>query len=83
VTGVDARTERMPADPAIRWVQSDVRDFEFGPADFDVVSLLGLLYHLDRTSQTELLKKCADILTILDTHVAGEVNVIDGGYGGG
>ena len=27
VTAVDVRTERMPRDSGIEWVQSDVRDF--------------------------------------------------------
>lgn len=72
VTGVDARTERMPEDKNIEWVQSDVRMFEIGR--YDCILLLGLLYHLPAEDQLSLLRKCsrAAPLTILDTHVAGE-----------
>lgn len=72
VTGVDARTERMPEDENIEWVQSDVREFEIG--HYDCILLLGLLYHLPVEDQLPLLRKCSEAapLTILDTHVAGD-----------
>lgn len=47
VTAVDARGERFPWTGGIEWIVSDVRDFEFGPGDYDCVSFLGLFYHLD------------------------------------
>lgn len=57
VTGVDARSERWPDDERVEWVQCDVREYPL--EGFDVISVLGLLYHMDQTTQLELLKKCA------------------------
>lgn len=83
VVGVDARTERMPEDSRIEWVQSDVREL---PVDnFDAISVLGLLYHLDQPSQMGLLKRCAKSgasVTILDTHVGLSQKASEGGYSG-
>ena len=83
VVGVDARIERMPDDSRIEWLQSDVR--EYPVENFDVISVLGLLYHLDQPSQMDLLKRCAASgasVTILDTHVGLSQKVSEGGYSG-
>ena len=80
VTGVDARTTRMPMAEGIEWVHSDVRRFD--PAGYDCICVLGLLYHLTLEDQLALLRKCARTLTIVDTHVAGHGSVTEGGYEG-
>ena len=83
VVGVDARTERMPEDSRIEWGQSDIR--EYPVENFDVISVLGLFYHLDQPSQMDLLKRCAKSgasVTILDTHVGLSQKASEGGYGG-
>lgn len=83
VVGVDARTERWPNDSRIEWVNSDVRLY---PVEgYDVISVLGLLYHLDLPSQMELLKRCATSgasVTILDTRVGLNQKAEEGGYRG-
>lgn len=80
VTGVDARTDRMPGTHDIDWVQSDVRDFAvYG---YDCIALLGLLYHLELPAQLDLLRRCAPTSLILDTHVAVKPDAEDGGYKG-
>jgi Methyltransferase domain len=80
VTAVDARTERMPMTDGITWVQSDIRDFEI--AGYDVISVLGIFYHLELDDQLELLKRCAGTTTIIDTHVALQADLVEGGYEG-
>jgi hypothetical protein len=67
VTAVDGRTERLPNDlGSIKFIQSDVRNFD--PNGFDIISVLGLLYHLPVEDQETLLKKC-DTTTIVETQV--------------
>jgi SAM-dependent methyltransferase len=83
VTAIDARTERMGA--GVEWAerlglerlsfeQHDVR--AFGPetwGTFDVVLVLGILYHLDQRDVFGVLRsvhEVADHLVIIDTHVA-------------
>lgn len=80
VTAVDARTVRMPMTEGIEWIESDVRDFD--PSSYDCICVLGLFYHLTLEDQLALLGKCAGTLTILDTHVAGRVDVSLAGYKG-
>lgn len=67
VVGVDARNARWPNDSRIEWVCSDVRRY---PVEgHDVISVLGLLYHLEQPAQAELLNRCAESgasVTILD-----------------
>jgi len=69
VTAIDARDERFPDDPRITWVTGDVRDFS-SAGDFDVISCLGLWYHLTLEDQRSLAARCAPRPIILDTHVA-------------
>ena len=83
VKAIDARTERMSA--GIEWAerlgleqlsfeQQDVR--AFGPETwgrFDVVLVLGILYHLDHRDVFGVLRsvhEVTDHLAIIDTHVA-------------
>lgn len=84
VTGVDARTERMPDKEgrSIEWVQSDVREYSFSENDFDCIAVLGLLYHLEQPAQMELLSRCAKTPTILDTRVGLDQKASEGGYRG-
>jgi SAM-dependent methyltransferase len=78
VTAVDARTDRVPAREtlgSIKFIQSDVRDFDF--AGFEVILCLGLIYHLDIADQLATLLRCARAraTVILDTqvHIAEKV----------
>jgi SAM-dependent methyltransferase len=73
VTGVDARDERFPDDPRVRWVRADVRGFDVAGGtddEVDVVACLGLWYHLTLDDQLDLARRCAPRPLILDTHVA-------------
>jgi hypothetical protein len=71
VVAVDGRTERLPDDSelhGIRFLQADVRDFD--PTGFDVIFILGLLYHFDIDDQLALLRTCASGPKVLvDTQV--------------
>jgi SAM-dependent methyltransferase len=68
VTAVDARTERLPDDMAgIEFIEVDVREFDV--IGFDVVLVLGLLYHLPVGDQEALLSKCVGSWTMLETQV--------------
>lgn len=82
VTGVDARTDRMPDDESVEWVRSDVREYAFDAADFDVISVLGLLYHLEQPAQMDLLSRCTGTLTILDTRIGLDRGANENGYEG-
>ncbi len=78
VTAMDARTERMPRTTGIEWVQGDVRDFP--TAGYDVITILGLLYHLDLADQIGLLRRCLDSVVVADTHISFEPNSVEAGY---
>jgi len=80
VTAVDARTERMPMTPGIDWIQHDVRTYDVG--GFDVIALLGLLYHLELPDQLDLLRRCSGTVTILDTHHSNRPTHVEQGYAG-
>lgn len=83
VTGVDVRTVRFPADrDDITWIRSDIRHYRFDPADFDVITVLGLLYHLPLTDQMDLLRRCVGAATIVDTHISNQPVLRQGGYDG-
>lgn len=80
VTAVDARTERMPDDHGIEWVHADVRSY---PLDgFDLITMFGILYHLELPDVLDMLKRAAGTLTIIDTHYAPRPTVIESGYEG-
>lgn len=80
VTAVDARTERMPMSPGIEWVEGDVRSF---PVEgYDVVTILGLLYHLELKDQVAILSRCSRSLTLIDTHVSLHPTTFVEGYFG-
>jgi hypothetical protein len=70
VTAVDARGDRYPDDGRIEWVVEDVRKTSI--QGYDVVSCLGLFYHLTIDDQIGLLERCAGLPMILDTHVAND-----------
>lgn len=71
VTAVDGRTERLPSDEelgSIKFVQADVRDFDL--SGFDLIMILGLLYHLEVSDQKALLERCINAKwVIVDTQV--------------
>lgn len=68
VTAVDARPPWTGAEPeGIEHVLADIRTF---PLDgFDVIGIVGLLYHLTLDEQIDLLKRCEGRPTIIDTEV--------------
>ncbi|MBS7534939.1 class I SAM-dependent methyltransferase [Ancylobacter sonchi] len=68
VTAVDARPPWTGAVyEGIAHVLADVRDF---PLDgFDVIGIVGLLYHLRLDEQVDLLRRCEGRPTIIDTEV--------------
>lgn len=87
VVGVDARIERMEQGAAcaarhglgaVRFLQDDVRRVtRESHGEFDVVYLLGILYHLDAPDLFEVLEQVHAIcsrLLIVDTLVGGTVS---------
>jgi SAM-dependent methyltransferase len=82
VTAVDVRTVRWPdADAAsakgmaallesIKFVQADVREFEIGRNEYDLICILGLLHHLEVPDQVALVRKCAGTPLLIDTRIA-------------
>ena len=71
VTAVDGRTDRRPSPEelgSIRFVVSDIRNFDV--RGYDIVLILGLLYHLDVIDQENLLKRCAyGAYVLVDTQI--------------
>jgi SAM-dependent methyltransferase len=94
VTAVDARTMRTPdaekaKDPeraelikAVRWVESDIREFPIRDGEYDLICILGLMHHLEIKDQIQLLEQCSGTLTLLDVRVAPEIVVTEGPYEG-
>ena len=83
VTAVDVRTGRFPKGrDDIRWVQADVRDYRFDAAGFDLIAVLGLLYHMPLDDQMDLLRRCVGTPTIVDTHISRQPAVNQDGYDG-
>lgn len=70
VTAQDARGDRFPEDDRIAWEVSDVRDVDL--LGYDLISCLGLFYHLTLKDQLSLLDRSRGVPIILDTHVANE-----------
>jgi hypothetical protein len=75
VTAVDVRPpwnadgSPLPLErlDGLRFVQSDCRQFDV--SGFDVVSIVGLLYHLTLREQIELLSRCGGRTVIVDTEI--------------
>lgn len=68
VTGVDARppwTGKVP--PGVEAVTADVRRFNLD--GYDVIGIVGLLYHLTLEEQIDLLRRCRGRPAIVDTEV--------------
>lgn len=81
VTAMDVRDARFPDYPNVKWVTGDVRDFDV--SGYDVISNLGLLYHLELDAVIGLLARCAPTPMILDTHTAiSRLDRNDRGYEG-
>lgn len=78
VTAVDARepwtlaggTSATPSQE-YDFVRGDLRDFA-NVDDFDVVALIGVIYHLTFEDQIALLKRCAGKTVIIDTELFDE-----------
>ena len=94
VTAVDVRTVRWPEiDPAtepekaallqsINFVQSDIREFNIGRNEYDLICILGLLHHLEVPDQVALVRKCTGTPLLIDTRIASaEVDTV-GDYRG-
>jgi aminoglycoside phosphotransferase (APT) family kinase protein/SAM-dependent methyltransferase len=94
VTAVDVRTARWPnpemeSDPdlaalirTISWVHADVREFPIEHGEYDLISVLGLLHHLEVPDQVSLLKRCSGTPTLLDTRIAPAIVNREGPYEG-
>jgi hypothetical protein len=67
VTATDARTERFPDYPGVTWRREDVRETDL--SSYDLISNLGLFYHLTLDDQLSLLDRASGTPMILDTHV--------------
>jgi SAM-dependent methyltransferase len=75
VTAVDAREpwafngSPLPAGrlAGIEFVRADVRRFDV--SGFDVVAVIGLLYHLTLNEQVSLLERCRDKVAVVDTEI--------------
>ncbi len=73
VTAVDARSERVPPSDvlgSITFIQEDVRKFD--TSGFDIVCMLGLLYHLELKDQLTLLQNCRESVVVVDTQFCEE-----------
>jgi hypothetical protein len=68
VTAMDARETRFPNDSRIQWVHEDVRNFDI--AGYDVISCLGLWYHLTLDDQLDIAKRAQGTPLVIDTHFA-------------
>lgn len=80
VTAVDARSDRFPSVAGIDWIEADLRTFKI--EGFDVICLLGILYHLQLDDQLDLLRRCAGTPTIIDTHTTQRADTTSDGYQG-
>lgn len=80
VTAIDARTVRVPKDlPSdIGFIESNVLDVDL--EQYDIICILGLLYHLTLTEQIQLLQKCKNKTVIIDTHLTAATFVETDGY---
>ncbi|MEJ8571581.1 class I SAM-dependent methyltransferase [Microbaculum marinum] len=68
VTAVDARPPWTGSDPeGIVHILADIRTFPLH--GFDVIGIIGLLYHLRLEEQIDLLRRCEGRPTIVDTEV--------------
>ena len=70
VTAIDGRQDRVPgevADLGIRFEHKDVRHADL--SEYDVVLILGLLYHLEVDDQLGLLQRCLGKTVLIDTQV--------------
>ena len=86
VTCLDARTERVPfaelAKHGIEFIHADVNAYTFDAEQFDLILLLGILYHLTLEEQIALLRRCSARLTIIDTHYSLKPDITHGPYSG-
>jgi hypothetical protein len=72
VTPVDITDKRVPDFYKWKFVEKDVNAIsEAYLAEFDVIIIAGLLYHLDSFQQQQLLKKCNDstVPILIETHL--------------
>jgi len=68
-TALDVRPDRKPSLPAqVKYISADVNSDVWNAQDYDVISCLGLYYHLDQAMQHRLLDRCSGVPMILDTH---------------
>jgi hypothetical protein len=69
VTAVDARDERVPYKDlgTIVFSKSDVRQFPV--RGYNVILMLGLLYHMTLADQRDLLRRASTSITVIDTQL--------------
>lgn len=82
VTAIDARTVRVPKNlpDDIKFIKSTALDVDL--KGYDVICILGLLYHLTLDEQVQLLSKCKNKTLIIDTHLTSRPVVELNGYSG-
>jgi hypothetical protein len=70
-TALDVRPNRKPDLPAeVEYISANVNSDAWNAADYDVISCLGIYYHLDQDMQHRLLERCRGKPIVLDTHFA-------------
>lgn len=75
VTAVDGRVDRVPTDlpPGVSFTHADVRTYP-NVSGWDVVSVLGLLYHLTLDDQRSLLGRIDGSAVIIETQIHDPAN---------
>ena len=77
VTAIDGRDVRVPSQSelgSIKFVKSDVREFDV--SQFDVVVIFGLLYHFDIEDQISLLKRCNNANSVIIDTQFHDINLV-------
>lgn len=70
-TALDVRPDRKPDLPdEVHYISADLNSDAWSAEDYDVISCLGVYYHLNQTMQHRLLDRCSGKPLILDTHFA-------------
>lgn len=85
VVAVDARSKRIPENIkkfGIKFIKVDINNKDFKPVGYDLICILGLLYHLTLDEQIALLKKCSYATTIIDTHYTNDFEILNKNYKG-
>lgn len=82
IDAIDVRSERMVNNKNVTFYKRDIRDVSNGL--YDIIYMLGILYHLDFPDSLNVLKnlrKMSNIL-IIDTHISLSSKDVVGGFCG-